>query len=241
MQILQGLNERSLPTSDINGVPVLSEKSKPVASEKGDPNAGDHWTDITSSLNSSEVRIFRLRRDGFFLKCDNGEACWRPMVTTHWPRLLRQFGFSVVGRFVKMLHVHVYTMYIITNELSPTFSLLLLSLSLFLFPSRFLTLLPPINLNFQVGFTSALPPSHPPSLAAHILAHPNTIRIAFLVVLATIVVSYSALLVQQSRWRHQRYVQSWKLRNPFNKMVCLKGHTQVSSSDLIHVLCRVVQ
>ena len=92
---------------------------------------------------------------------------------------------------------------------------------------RFLTLLPPISLNFQVGFSSAPPPSPPPSLVAHILAHPNTIRVAFFVSMAAIVVSYSAILVRQSRHRHERYLQSWKMRNPYNKMVCLKGHTQV--------------
>ena len=92
---------------------------------------------------------------------------------------------------------------------------------------RFLTLLPPINLNFQVGFISAPRPAPGPSPFSLILAHPNTIRITFLVAMATIVISYSVVLLKLYRRRHERYLQSIKTKNPYNKMACLKGHTQV--------------
>lgn len=106
-----------------------------------------------------------------------------------------------------------------------------LSLSL-----RFLTLLPPIKLKFQVGFTSAPPTSPPPSFIAVILANPNTIRVVFVITMATIVVGYSFLLVHHSRDRHKKYIQSWKMRNPFNKVACLKGHTQVSEAIVTWLL-----
>ena len=115
------LNDRDLPTSPNNNLhdsnndaaPVISDKSKPAATatstnERGDPiaNGNDHWSDFmgASALNSSDVRIVRVGRDGFAVKCDRGEACWRPMVTTHWPRLLRHFGYVVESRSV-MLYV----------------------------------------------------------------------------------------------------------------------------------------
>ena len=98
LQQLQKLNDRDLPAGDING--DLDEKTKSAPNERDEPSDGDHRTDVASSLNSSEVRVLRQRGDGFALKCDGGEACWRPMVTTHWPRLLKLFGFSVESRFV---------------------------------------------------------------------------------------------------------------------------------------------
>jgi len=104
------LNDRGLPTSPTNNLnsddaPVISDKSKLAATatnERGDPiaNGNEHWSDSTavSALNSSDVRVVRVERDGFGMKCDGGEACWRPMVTTHWPRLLRHFGYIVESR-----------------------------------------------------------------------------------------------------------------------------------------------
>ena len=118
---MQLLNDRGLPTSPNNNVnediaPIISDKSKAAATatnERGDPiaNSNEHWTDTTvaSALNSSDVRVVRLGRDGFGVKCDRGEACWRPMVTTHWPRLLRHFGYVVESRLVCMqLCVYLY-------------------------------------------------------------------------------------------------------------------------------------
>ena len=115
------LDDRGLPTSPNNNLqdnnndaaPVIGDKSKSAATatstnERGDPiaNGNDHWSDSTgaSALNSSDIRIVRVGRDGFGVKCDRGEACWRPMVTTHWPRLLRHFGYVMESRSV-MLYV----------------------------------------------------------------------------------------------------------------------------------------
>ena len=225
-QQLQRLNNRDLPNGDING--DMDEKTKSAPDERDEPSDSDHRTDVASSLNNSEVRVLRQRGDGFALKCDGGEACWRPMVTTHWPRLLKLFGFTVASRFVIKLACVTCTWsdflccLTLPFHLSPSLSL---SLSL-----RFLTLLPPIKLKFQVGFTSAPPTSPPPSFIAIILANPNTIRVVFIIAMAAIVISYSTLLVHHSRHRHEKYVQSWKMRNPYNKVACLKGHTQVSWS-----------
>ena len=97
------LNDRGLPTSsdNDNDVPKINDKS---TIERGDPvvNGNEHWGDSTaaSALNSSDVRVVRVGRDGFGVKCDGGEACWRPMVTTHWPRLLRHFGYITESRSV---------------------------------------------------------------------------------------------------------------------------------------------
>lgn len=99
-QQLERLNDRSLPTGGIDDDLAMNEKTKSTANERGDPSGSDHRMDVTSSLNNSDVRVLRQRGDGFALKCDGGEACWRPMVTTHWPRLLKLFGFSVESRFV---------------------------------------------------------------------------------------------------------------------------------------------
>ena len=89
----QLLQNKDIPIGNI-------DKTERVVNERGDPAvaASDLFTDSASSLNSSEVRIVRLRRDGFAAQCDGGVACWRPMVTTHWPRLLRQFGYFVDSR-----------------------------------------------------------------------------------------------------------------------------------------------
>lgn len=101
------LNDRDLPTSHDDDASIISAKSKPAATvtnERGDPvaNGNEHWSDSTTSsaLNSSDVRVVRVGRDGFGIRCDGGEACWRPMVTTHWPRLLRHFGYIVESRSV---------------------------------------------------------------------------------------------------------------------------------------------
>ena len=89
------LNDRCLPTSPNNNLnsddaPVISDKSKLAATatnKRGDPitNGNEHWSDSTavSAPNSSDVRVVRVERGGFGMKCDGGEACWRPMVTTH--------------------------------------------------------------------------------------------------------------------------------------------------------------
>ena len=108
------LNDRGLPISSNDNNDDISDKSKPTATatnERGDPiaNGNDHWSDsiAASALNSSDVRVVRVGRDGFGVKCDGGEACWRPMVTTHWPRLLRHFGYVVKSRSVQFIIHHV--------------------------------------------------------------------------------------------------------------------------------------
>ena len=54
--------------------------------------------DLMSALNQSSVSISRRRENGFRVQCEDGEVCWRPMVTTHWPRLLSHAGVNMDGR-----------------------------------------------------------------------------------------------------------------------------------------------
>lgn len=84
------LNDRGLPTSPNNNLnsddaPVISDKSKLAATatnERGDPiaNGNEHWSDSTavSALNSSDVRVVRVERDGFGMKCDGAGDLWSP-------------------------------------------------------------------------------------------------------------------------------------------------------------------
>ena len=61
-------------------------------------NSGVYWTELVSALNQSNIIISRQSDDGFLVTCENGEVCWRPMVTTHWPHLLKSYGFHLDGR-----------------------------------------------------------------------------------------------------------------------------------------------
>ena len=51
-----------------------------------------------ATLDSTKVWITRINEDGFDVRCDAGEVCWRPMVTTHWPRLLEHYDYILAGR-----------------------------------------------------------------------------------------------------------------------------------------------
>lgn len=100
---------------------------------------------------------------------------------------------------------------------------------MFLFLCRFLTLLPPVGLKFQLGFASQPRPPPPPSVVSIVLSHPNTIRVAFVCFLSVVVVSYFAFLVHLSKLRHKRYMQSERIKNYSDRMACLRGHKQVNS------------
>ena len=97
----------------------------------------------------------------------------------------------------------------------------------FLCDVRFMTLLPPINLDFNLGHTPDTYPSPPPiSMFAHFISQPLVIRVSAILAVVVVVISYAVHLVQSSWYRHQRYLQSVKLKN-YDKMACLKGHVQV--------------
>lgn len=102
---------------------------------------------------------------------------------------------------------------------------------------RFLTLLSPINLDFNLGFGGTTLPSSSSSTLlplVHFLTHPLVIRITFIVALVVIAVSYALYLIRSSRLRHERYMQSVRSRS-HNRMACLKGHRQVGCTiDIIH-------
>ncbi len=84
----------SLPTQPSN-VNALRGQDIP-----GDGLGSVYWMDLQSALNQSSISISRRKENGFRLKCENGEVCWRPMVTTHWPRLLNHSGLTMEGRLV---------------------------------------------------------------------------------------------------------------------------------------------
>lgn len=67
--------------------------------DDGGELSGMYWEKLVSALNKSEVMVeARRSEDGFGVRCEGGEVCWRPMVTTHWPRLLNYTGYSTTGR-----------------------------------------------------------------------------------------------------------------------------------------------
>lgn len=105
-----------------------------------------------------------------------------------------------------------------------------------IFCSRFLTLLPPINLNFNLGYTSDVysAPS-PVSAFMSFISQPLVVRLSFVIALIIIIISYAVYLVRSSWYRHQRYLQSVKLKK-YDKLTCLKGHAQVGVVYLIQVL-----
>ena len=74
----------------------LSQQQRGV--EAGD-NSGTYWAELVSTLNQSSVVISRRKDNAFRLKCESGEVCWRPMVTTHWPRLFNYTGYNMDGRY----------------------------------------------------------------------------------------------------------------------------------------------
>ncbi len=55
-----------------------------------------YWHDL-SDLPDEKIQVFRTAKDGFDLQCEN-ELCWRPMVTTHWPRLFHYYDYDMEGR-----------------------------------------------------------------------------------------------------------------------------------------------
>ncbi len=69
---------------------------------------GSYWHDL-SDVSDEKIQIFRTAKDGFDVRCER-EMCWRPMVTTHWPRLLQHYGNQTEGRYN-------LTMYIVGNSI----------------------------------------------------------------------------------------------------------------------------
>ena len=98
------------PNMDYTATPILphSDPTEEGAQQAGHAQkardySGDHmdvyWTKLLSALNENEVGVVhRSWEDGFAMTCEGGEMCWRPMVTTHWPRLLNYTGHATVGR-----------------------------------------------------------------------------------------------------------------------------------------------
>ena len=65
-------------------------------------SSGAYWEELVSALNHSDLTVgVRKGKDGFGVTCEGGEMCWRPMVTTHWPRLLNLTGYNTDGRLVE--------------------------------------------------------------------------------------------------------------------------------------------
>ena len=79
----------------------------------GENIGGMYWAELLSSLNQSDVTISRRKENGFRVKCGLGEVCWRPLVTTHWPRLLNYSGVSVEGRYVRMFRMQCGSVHVL--------------------------------------------------------------------------------------------------------------------------------
>lgn len=58
-----------------------------------------------SELLKMGVRVWRGDGDGWKVTCDNGEVCWRAMVTTHWPKLLEHYGRPTQSRYIGLLRI----------------------------------------------------------------------------------------------------------------------------------------
>ena len=71
----------------------------PRERDDGGELSDTYWADLVSALDAGEVMVeARKDEDGFGVRCEDGEVCWRPMVTTHWPRLLNYTGYGTAGR-----------------------------------------------------------------------------------------------------------------------------------------------
>ena len=59
--------------------------------------AGAQWQDL-SGISGGRVEIIPSAGvDGFGVVCEE-DMCWRAMVTTHWPKLLRNHGYEMESR-----------------------------------------------------------------------------------------------------------------------------------------------
>ena len=82
---------------------VKREFSGSAHGEKGKDHSSDrldmYWNKLVAELNETEMGVVtRSGPDGFAQMCKGQELCWRPMVSTHWPRLLNYAGYSTEGR-----------------------------------------------------------------------------------------------------------------------------------------------
>ena len=60
------------------------------------------WDKVSNDIAELEkvgVVVRRGDSDGWSVTCESGEVCWRAMVTTHWPKLLEQYGYSTKSRY----------------------------------------------------------------------------------------------------------------------------------------------
>ena len=60
--------------------------------------AGLLWRDLLD-ISKGQIEIFPSgEEEGFGVMCE-GVMCWRAMVTTHWPKLLRYYGYQMESRY----------------------------------------------------------------------------------------------------------------------------------------------
>ena len=59
--------------------------------------AGSQWQDL-SGISGGQIEILpSVGVEGFGVVCED-DVCWRAMVTTHWPKLLRNHGYEMESR-----------------------------------------------------------------------------------------------------------------------------------------------
>ena len=56
-----------------------------------------HWQPLLDAAGL-DIEVVRSGVEGWVVECEGGEVCWRPMVTTHWPKLLQHYGYSIEER-----------------------------------------------------------------------------------------------------------------------------------------------
>ena len=93
----------SEPTNELN-LPVAPPYSLPVdsvvpGSTPYNKQDSVYWKDLLA--REGKPVVLRSNSDGLGLQCGgDGDLCWRAMVTHHWPKLLRHYGYSVKSRYV---------------------------------------------------------------------------------------------------------------------------------------------
>lgn len=184
----------SVPTNELN-IPTGSPYSSLVDSSSygASPSNKQEFAYLKDQLSLEEKPfVYRRSIDGLAMEC-GGNFCWRPMVTDHWPKLLRHYGYPV--------------------------------------KSRFISLLQPINLSLQLGFSIPQPEHHSTddSFYRYVvlrLQWPYLARALFTVAAVGFIGAYFILLSVSTWNRRARSQKRVEKRLVHSKPCALKGHQQ---------------
>ena len=81
-----------------DGPDTIISSETPSRSHSDDrAKKGFLWQDLLD-ISNGQIEIFPSgEEDGFSVMCEE-DVCWRAMVTTHWPKLLRYYGYQTESR-----------------------------------------------------------------------------------------------------------------------------------------------